>query len=87
MKWIKWFFDQFFAPQSNPSYGRAFMWRGLVAGFLMAILLIVCLVVLNNPAFLPDNGSKLMPNAVLVLFLAGDLLMMRRCVLELRNSK
>jgi hypothetical protein len=86
VKWIKWFFDQFFAPQPNPPYGRAFMWRGLVSGFLMAILLIICLIVLNNPAFLPDNGSKLMPNIVLGIFLIGDLLLIRRCALELRNS-
>ena len=87
VKWIKWVFDSFFAPQTRPPYGRAFMWRGLVAGLIMAILLIVCLIMLNNPEFLPDNGSKLMPNTVLGLFLIGDFLLMRRCVLELRNSR
>jgi hypothetical protein len=70
-KWIKWAFDSFFAPQLNPPYGRQFMLRGLVSSLIMAIFLIACLIVLNNPAFLPDNGSELMPNAVLGVFLVG----------------
>jgi len=47
------------------------MLRGLVSSLIMAIFLIACLIVLNNPAFLPDNGSELMPNAVLGVFLVG----------------
>lgn len=72
---------------SAPVQSRAQTWKGLVSGGIMAVILVISLLVLNQPDFLPENGSKLMPNAVLGLFLVGDLWAMRKFVKDLRRTK